>query len=142
MINEKLSSISREKVELEDILKNANTEFPNEEDVLELYKKYGAVFKETVVLKDVHVDDFEPEDRQDDGSNDRGNNVDAAKKYVGGDKVGENVDVAANDLVIDVAAKDVGVGVTKITKVVVEEPILSEESICSGSNTTLTGLER
>ncbi|PWA98008.1 F-box domain, Phloem protein 2-like protein [Artemisia annua] len=98
MINEKLSSISREKVELEDLLKNANTEFPNDEDVLELYKNYGAVFKETVVLEDVHVDDFDLEDRQDDGSNDRGKkDVDGAKKDVGVDKVvSENVGYTLN----------------------------------------------
>ncbi|PWA41563.1 hypothetical protein CTI12_AA552840 [Artemisia annua] len=128
MINDKLSSISHEKVELEDPMKNANTEFPNDEDVLELYKKYGAVFKETVVLEDVHVDDFDPEDRQDDGSNDRGKkDDDGAKKDVEVDKVvSENVDVASKD----VGAKKNGDNVEEniIEPVLSEEPILSQES--------------
>ncbi|PWA71217.1 hypothetical protein CTI12_AA283080 [Artemisia annua] len=121
MINDKLSSISREKVELEDLLKNANTEFPNDEDVLELYKKYGAVFKETVVLEDVHVDDFDPEDRQDDGSNDSGKkDDDGAKKDV------ENVDDASEG----VGAKKDGDNVEEniIVPVLSEEPVLSEDS--------------
>nr|GEY74886.1 transposase, Ptta/En/Spm, transposase, Tnp1/En/Spm-like protein [Tanacetum cinerariifolium] len=38
--------------------------FPNGEDVLELYDKYGGIFKETILLEEeqVHVDDVHPGD--------------------------------------------------------------------------------
>ena len=133
MINEKLSSISRQKVELENLLKNANTEFPNDEDVLELYNKYGALFKETVALEDLHIDHFEPQDRQDDDSNDRGKkDGDAAKKDVGVDKVvSENVGV--DNLVSENVAAKKDDGATKDAEIErelsdEEEPILSQDS--------------
>ncbi|GJU79948.1 hypothetical protein Tco_1282313 [Tanacetum coccineum] len=40
MIEEKISMISAEKIALEDLLKRANVEFPNDEEVIELYEKY------------------------------------------------------------------------------------------------------
>ncbi|GJX73790.1 hypothetical protein Tco_0312385 [Tanacetum coccineum] len=60
MIEEKLSMISDEKVALEDLLKRANTEFPNDENVVDLHEKYGRLFKETVLPEDLqaHLDDF------------------------------------------------------------------------------------
>ncbi|GJX43060.1 peptidase C48, SUMO/sentrin/Ubl1 [Tanacetum coccineum] len=63
-IEEKLKFISDEKAELEDILRMANTQFSNDEDVRVLYEKYVGVFKETVLLEEeqVHVDDFHPVD--------------------------------------------------------------------------------
>ncbi|GKB49961.1 hypothetical protein Tco_0900714 [Tanacetum coccineum] len=64
LIEEKLKFISVEKVELKDILRKANTQFLNDEDVRVLYKKYVGVFKETVLLEEeqVNVDDFHPGD--------------------------------------------------------------------------------
>ncbi|GJT45553.1 VIER F-box protein 2 [Tanacetum coccineum] len=60
MIEEKLSMISDEKIALEDLLKRANTEFPNDENVVDLHEKYGRLFKETVLPDDLqaHLDDF------------------------------------------------------------------------------------
>ncbi|GKD53985.1 hypothetical protein Tco_1287372, partial [Tanacetum coccineum] len=64
LIEEKLKIISDEKAELEDLMRKANTQFPNDEDVRELYEKYEGVFKEIVLLEEeqVHVDDFHPGD--------------------------------------------------------------------------------
>ncbi|GKD85791.1 hypothetical protein Tco_1356945, partial [Tanacetum coccineum] len=50
MIEEKLSMISDEKVSLEDLLKRANTEFPNDENVVDLHEKYGRLFKEDLFV--------------------------------------------------------------------------------------------
>ncbi|GJV10258.1 hypothetical protein Tco_1351799 [Tanacetum coccineum] len=56
--------ISPEKVALEDLLKRANTEFPNDEKVIELYAKYERLFKEDVFSEDsqAHLDDFDNDD--------------------------------------------------------------------------------
>ncbi|GJV03183.1 putative reverse transcriptase domain-containing protein [Tanacetum coccineum] len=64
LIKEKLKIIFEEKAKLEDLLRKDNTQFLNDEDVRELYEKYGEVFKETVLLEEeqVHVDDFHPGD--------------------------------------------------------------------------------
>ncbi|GJR47912.1 ulp1 protease family, C-terminal catalytic domain-containing protein [Tanacetum coccineum] len=66
LIEEKLKIISDEKAELENLLRKANTQFPNDEDVRELYDEYGGVFKETVFLEEeqVHVDDVHPASRR------------------------------------------------------------------------------
>ena len=65
-IEEKLSIISDEKHDLEDILKHANSEYPGDKNVLRLYEKYVELFKETVSLdqEEVHVDDFSQEDHE------------------------------------------------------------------------------
>ncbi|GJV87818.1 hypothetical protein Tco_1531756 [Tanacetum coccineum] len=55
LIEEKLKIISDEKAELENLLRRANTQFPNYEDVRELYDEYGGVFKETTVVEDKDV---------------------------------------------------------------------------------------
>ncbi|GJT75235.1 hypothetical protein Tco_1041960 [Tanacetum coccineum] len=47
-----------EKAELEDILRKANTQFPNDVGVFVLYEKYVGVFKDTVLLEDEHEDLF------------------------------------------------------------------------------------
>ncbi|GKG48052.1 hypothetical protein Tco_0509937, partial [Tanacetum coccineum] len=45
-------------VALEDLLKRANTEFSNDEKVIELYEKYERLFKEAVFSEDsqAHLD--------------------------------------------------------------------------------------
>lgn len=112
MIEEKLSIISDEKLEVENILRKANTEFPNDEDVLRLYEKYCGVSKETILLQQdqIHVDDFHAEDggdNNDDGgnNNDGGENVDGGEKDVGGNNndggkkdIGENIDGSEKDV--------------------------------------------
>nr|GEV57301.1 hypothetical protein [Tanacetum cinerariifolium] len=52
MIEEKLSSISKEKAEVENLLRDANKEFPNDDNVKQLFEQYKGFFKETVLLKE------------------------------------------------------------------------------------------
>nr|GFA43034.1 hypothetical protein [Tanacetum cinerariifolium] len=47
MIEEKLSSISKEKAEVETLLRDANKEFPNDDNVKQLFEQYKGFFKET-----------------------------------------------------------------------------------------------
>ncbi|GKE17366.1 hypothetical protein Tco_1424943, partial [Tanacetum coccineum] len=58
LIEEKLKFICDEKAELEDILRKANTQFPNDVGVFVLYEKYVGVFKDIVLLEDEHEDLF------------------------------------------------------------------------------------
>nr|GFB85483.1 cytochrome P450 [Tanacetum cinerariifolium] len=53
-------------VGMETLLRKANTQFSNDEDVRELYEKYGGVFQGTVLFEEeqVHVDDFHPGDNE------------------------------------------------------------------------------
>nr|GEY51222.1 cytochrome P450 [Tanacetum cinerariifolium] len=52
MIEEKLSSIPKEKAEVETLLRDANKEFPNDDNVKQLFEKYKGFFKETVLLEE------------------------------------------------------------------------------------------
>ncbi|GJZ53407.1 hypothetical protein Tco_0608292, partial [Tanacetum coccineum] len=52
MIEEKLSSISKEKAEVETLLRDANKEFPNDDNVKQLFEQYKGFFKETVLLEE------------------------------------------------------------------------------------------
>nr|GEZ55117.1 ubiquitin-specific protease 13 [Tanacetum cinerariifolium] len=52
-IKEKLSSISKEKAEAEILLRDANKEFPNDDNVKQLFEQYKGFFKETVLLEEV-----------------------------------------------------------------------------------------
>nr|GEW29105.1 peptidase C48, SUMO/sentrin/Ubl1 [Tanacetum cinerariifolium] len=52
MIEEKLSSISKEKAEVESLLRDANKEFPNDENVKQFFEHYKGFFKETVLLEE------------------------------------------------------------------------------------------
>ncbi|GKF54991.1 hypothetical protein Tco_0165331, partial [Tanacetum coccineum] len=52
MIEEKLSSISKEKAEVETLLRDANTEFPNDDNVKQLFEQYKGFFKESVLLEE------------------------------------------------------------------------------------------
>nr|GFB76838.1 ulp1 protease family, C-terminal catalytic domain-containing protein [Tanacetum cinerariifolium] len=52
MIKEKLSSISKEKAEVETLLRDANKEFLNDDNVKQLFKKYKGFFKETILLEE------------------------------------------------------------------------------------------
>ncbi|GKC13762.1 hypothetical protein Tco_1010544 [Tanacetum coccineum] len=74
--------ISPEKVALEDLLKRANTEFPNDEKVIELYAKYERLFKEAVFSEDsqAHLDDFDNDDGGGDNDDDGSDNVEKEKK--------------------------------------------------------------
>nr|GEZ16458.1 hypothetical protein [Tanacetum cinerariifolium] len=51
MIEEKLSSISKEKAEVETLLRDANKEFSNDDNVKQLFEQYKGFFKETVLLE-------------------------------------------------------------------------------------------
>ncbi|GKB13182.1 hypothetical protein Tco_0847105 [Tanacetum coccineum] len=94
MIEEKISMISAEKIALEDILKRANVEFPNDEEVIELYEKYRRLFKESVVLEDfqAHIDDFDNNDNDGGGKNDDLHSDNVGKKK-------ESKESAAKDVV-------------------------------------------
>ncbi|GJY14336.1 ulp1 protease family, C-terminal catalytic domain-containing protein [Tanacetum coccineum] len=52
------------KISLEDLLKRANAEFPNDEKVIELYEKYRILFKKSVFAEDSKhlLDDFDNND--------------------------------------------------------------------------------
>ncbi|GJW36139.1 hypothetical protein Tco_0059059 [Tanacetum coccineum] len=53
LIEEKLKIISDEKAELENLLRKANTQFPNDEGCAwSLYDEFGGVFKDTVFLEE------------------------------------------------------------------------------------------
>nr|GEU72387.1 ulp1 protease family, C-terminal catalytic domain-containing protein [Tanacetum cinerariifolium] len=52
IIKEKLSSISKEKAEVETLLRDANKEFSNDDNVKQLFELYEGFFKETVLLKE------------------------------------------------------------------------------------------
>nr|GEX96354.1 hypothetical protein [Tanacetum cinerariifolium] len=52
MIEEKLSSISKEKAEVETLLRDANKEFSNDDNVKQLFEQYKGFFKETVLLEE------------------------------------------------------------------------------------------
>nr|GFB76974.1 AP2/B3-like transcriptional factor family protein [Tanacetum cinerariifolium] len=52
MIEEKLSSISKEKAKVETLLRDANKEFPNDDNVKQLFEQYKGFFKETVLLEE------------------------------------------------------------------------------------------
>nr|GEU92297.1 ulp1 protease family, C-terminal catalytic domain-containing protein [Tanacetum cinerariifolium] len=52
MIKEKLSSISKEKAEVETLLRDANKEFLNDDNVKQLFEQYKGFFKETVLLEE------------------------------------------------------------------------------------------
>ena len=112
-IEEKLSIISDEKRDLEDILKQANSEHPGNENVFRLYEKYVELFKETVSLnQEVHVDDFSQDDHENNEGgpekDEGGPSKDGAKKDVDGDdaKKDGNVDGAKKDGNVDGAKKD------------------------------------
>ena len=112
-IEEKLSIISDEKHDLEDILKQANSEHPGDENVFRLYEKYVELFKETVSLnQEVHVDDFSQDDHENNEGgpekDEGGPSKDGAKKDVDGDdaKKDGNVDGAKKDGNVDGAKKD------------------------------------
>nr|GFA83931.1 hypothetical protein [Tanacetum cinerariifolium] len=72
MIEEKISMIFAEKIALEDLLKRANAEFPNDEKVIELCEKYKRLSKESVFVEDfqAHIDDFGNNDNDGGGKND------------------------------------------------------------------------
>nr|GEU51506.1 retrotransposon protein, putative, Ty1-copia subclass [Tanacetum cinerariifolium] len=91
MIEEKISMISAEKIALEDLLKKANAEFPNDEKVIKLCEKYRRLFKESLFVEDfqAHIDDSDNND--DDG---RGKNDDH-----GSDNVGKKKESVAKDVV-------------------------------------------
>ena len=112
-IEEKLSIISDEKHDLEDILKQANSEHPGDENVFRLYEKYVELFKETVSLnQEVHVDDFSQDDHENNEGgpekDEGGPSKDGAKKDVDGDdaKKDGNVDGAKKDGNVDGSKKD------------------------------------
>ncbi|GJT11969.1 hypothetical protein Tco_0859011, partial [Tanacetum coccineum] len=95
MIEEKILMISAKKVALEDLLKRANTEFPNDKNVIELYKKYGRLFKEAVFPKDsqAHLDDFDNNDGGGDNDDDDGSdNVEKDKESADETAVNEGKD--------------------------------------------------
>nr|GEY90704.1 ubiquitin-specific protease 13 [Tanacetum cinerariifolium] len=52
MIEEKLSSISKKKAEVETLLRDENKEFPNDDNVKQLFEQYKGFFKETVLLEE------------------------------------------------------------------------------------------
>ncbi|GJY05641.1 peptidase C48, SUMO/sentrin/Ubl1 [Tanacetum coccineum] len=52
MIEEKLSSISKEKTKVETLLRDANKEFLNDDNVKQLFEQYKGFFKETVLLEE------------------------------------------------------------------------------------------
>nr|GEV98161.1 hypothetical protein [Tanacetum cinerariifolium] len=52
MIGEKLSRISKEKAEVETLLRDANKDFPNDDNVKKLFEQYKGFFKETVLLEE------------------------------------------------------------------------------------------
>nr|GFB04755.1 ulp1 protease family, C-terminal catalytic domain-containing protein [Tanacetum cinerariifolium] len=52
MIEEKLSSISKEKAEVETLLRDANKEFPNDDNVKQLFEQYKGFIKENVLLEE------------------------------------------------------------------------------------------
>ncbi|GJX65752.1 ulp1 protease family, C-terminal catalytic domain-containing protein [Tanacetum coccineum] len=91
MIEEKISMISAEKIALEDLLKKANAEFPNDEKVIELCEKYRRLFKESVFVEDfqAHIDDFDNNDDDGGGKNDDH----------GSDNVGKKKESVAKDVV-------------------------------------------
>ncbi|GKD49479.1 hypothetical protein Tco_1278455, partial [Tanacetum coccineum] len=90
-IEEKISMISAEKIALEDLLKKANAEFPNDEKVIELCEKYGRIFKDFVFVEDfqAHIDDFDNNDDDGGGKNDDH----------GSDNVGKKKESVAKDVV-------------------------------------------
>ncbi|GKA36870.1 hypothetical protein Tco_0723435 [Tanacetum coccineum] len=92
MIEEKLSMISSEKVALEDLLKRANIKFSNGEKFVELYEKYGRLFKEAVFPKDfqAHLDDFDNNDGRGDNDDDGSDNVEKEKELA--DEAAVNVE--------------------------------------------------
>nr|GFA32479.1 hypothetical protein [Tanacetum cinerariifolium] len=96
MIEEKISMISAEKIALEDLFKRANAEFSNDGKVIELYKKYRRLFKESVFVKDyqVHIDDFDNNDDDGGGKNDNHGsyNVGKKKESTGKDVVNDKKD--------------------------------------------------
>nr|GEX42597.1 ELM2 domain-containing protein [Tanacetum cinerariifolium] len=49
---EKLSRISKEKAEVETLLRDVNKEFSNDDNVKQLFKQYKGFFKETVLLEE------------------------------------------------------------------------------------------
>ncbi|GKC60401.1 hypothetical protein Tco_1087999 [Tanacetum coccineum] len=106
MIEEKISMISAEKIALEDLLKRANAEFPNDEKVIELCEKYRRLFKESVFVEDLqaHIDDFDNND------NDGGGKNDVHGSDNGSDNVGKKKESVAKDVLN--AEKD-GVNVEK-----------------------------
>nr|GEV28408.1 hypothetical protein CTI12_AA283080 [Tanacetum cinerariifolium] len=53
MIEEKFSRISKEKAEVETLLRDANKEFPNDDNVKKLFEQYKGFFKETILLKEM-----------------------------------------------------------------------------------------
>ncbi|GJT48302.1 hypothetical protein Tco_0974459 [Tanacetum coccineum] len=110
MIEKKISMIYAEKIALEDLLKRANAEFPNNEEVIELYEKYRRLFKESVFVKDfqAHIDDFDNNDDDGGGKNDDH----------GSDNVGKKKESAAKDVV---NAKKDGVNAEKDGVNVVQE---------------------
>ncbi|GKD90799.1 hypothetical protein Tco_1366306 [Tanacetum coccineum] len=110
MIEEKISMISAEKIALEDLLKRANAEFPNDEKVIELCEKYRRLFKESVFVEDfqAHIDDFDDNDNDGGGKND----------VHGSDNVGKKKESVAKDVLN--AEKD-GVNAKKDVVNVVQE---------------------
>ncbi|GJT59454.1 ulp1 protease family, C-terminal catalytic domain-containing protein [Tanacetum coccineum] len=90
MIEEKISMISAEKIALEDLLKRAKAEFPNDEKVIELCEKYRRLFKEFVFVEDfqAHIDDFDNNDNDGGGKND----------VHGSDNVGKKKESVAKDV--------------------------------------------
>ncbi|GKF61769.1 hypothetical protein Tco_0181823, partial [Tanacetum coccineum] len=55
MIEEKLSSISKEKAEVETLLRDASKEFLNDDNVKQLFEQYKGFFKETVLLEEANA---------------------------------------------------------------------------------------
>nr|GEV21639.1 cytochrome P450 [Tanacetum cinerariifolium] len=51
-IEEKLSSISKEKAEVETLLRDANKEFPNDDNMKQLFEQYKGFFKEIILLEE------------------------------------------------------------------------------------------
>nr|GEY89213.1 ubiquitin-specific protease 13 [Tanacetum cinerariifolium] len=51
-IEGKLSSISKEKAEVETLLRDANKEFPNDDNMKELFEQYKGFFKEIILLEE------------------------------------------------------------------------------------------
>nr|GEX79478.1 ulp1 protease family, C-terminal catalytic domain-containing protein [Tanacetum cinerariifolium] len=96
MIEEKISMISTEKIALEDLLKKANAEFPNDEKVIELCEKYRRLFKESLFVKDfqAHIDDSDNNDDDGGGKNDDhgSDNVRKKKESVAKDVVNAEKD--------------------------------------------------
>nr|GEX63776.1 hypothetical protein [Tanacetum cinerariifolium] len=52
MIEEKLSRISKEKAKVETLLRDANKDFSNDDNVNKLFEQYKGFFKETVLLEE------------------------------------------------------------------------------------------